>query len=166
MLQTEVRPAKIEDADSMAGVLVAAWQNAYTGIVNADHPATISRDKYSIIFTDIMEKNLQTVYVFEKNRSVSGFISGKIEEGKYDCQIVGLYISPEEQGNGIGSILLEKMVNYFKSHNCKKMIIWTLLGAKNNSFYKKYGGVEKESKEITIGSETYPGVGFVFDLQC
>ncbi len=164
MHQIEIRPAKIEDADFMAGVLVAAWQNAYTGIVNADHPATISRDKYSKIFTGIIENNLQTVFVSQENKSVSGFVSGKMEEGKYDCQIVGLYILPEEQGNGIGSILLEKMTKHFKINNCRKMIIWTLLGAKNNSFYRKHGGTEKEFKEITIGSEKYPGVGFVFDL--
>lgn len=103
--------------------------------------------------------------IVRENKSVSGFGSEKMEEGKYDCQIVGLYISPEEQGNGIGTILLEKMIKHFKINNCRKMIIWTLPGAKNNSFYRKHGGAEKEFKEITIGSETYPGVGFVFDLQ-
>ncbi len=165
MHQIEIRPAKIEDADFMAGVLVAAWQNAYTGIVNADYPATLSRDKYSKMFAGIIEKHSQTVYVFEKNRSVYGFVSGRMEEGEYDCQIVGLYVSPEEQGNGIGSILLDKMTKHFKINNCRKMIVWTLLGAKNNSFYRKHGGAGKEFKEITIGSETYSGVGFVFDLQ-
>ena len=160
-----VRRAQIADVDLIAGVLVAAWQNGYAGIVNADYPATLSRDKYSKIFTGLIEKNLQTVYVFQRNKSVSGFVSGRIEEGKYDCQIVGLYVSPEEQGNGIGSVLLDKMIKHFKIKNCRKMIIWTLLGAKNNSFYRKHGGAEKEFKEITIGSETYPGVGFVFDLR-
>ncbi len=160
-----VRRAQITDVDFIAEIIVAAWQNGYAGIVNADYPTTLSRDKYSKIFTGIIEKHLQTVYVFEKSRSVSGFISGKIEEGKYDCQIVGLYVSPEEQGNGIGSLLLKRMTKHFKINNCRKMIIWTLLGAKNNSFYRKHGGAEIEFKEITIGSETYPGVGFVFDLQ-
>ncbi|MEA3267407.1 MAG: GNAT family N-acetyltransferase [Candidatus Fermentibacteria bacterium] len=159
-----IRPAKIEDVDPIAGVLVAAWQNGYAGIVNADYPATMSREKYSKIFTGIIEESLQTVYVFQRNNSVSGFVSGRMKEGKYDCQIVGLYVSPEEQGNSIGSILLDKMIKHFKSNDCKKMIVWTLLGAKNNSFYRKHLGAEKEYKEITIGSETYPGVGFVFDL--
>lgn len=139
--------AQITDADLMAGVLVAAWQNAYTGIVSPGYPATLSRDKYSKIFTGIIEKHLQTVYVFQRNKSVSGFVSGRMEEGKYDCQIVGLYVSPEEQGNGIGSVLLKKMIKHFKINDCRKMIIWTLLGAKNNSFYRKHGGAEKEFKQ-------------------
>jgi hypothetical protein len=44
------------------------------------------------------------------------------------------------------------------------MIIWTLLGAKNNDFYRKHGGIQKENKEIEIGTVKYSGIGFSFNL--
>ncbi|MCD4706164.1 MAG: GNAT family N-acetyltransferase [Candidatus Sabulitectum sp.] len=160
-----VRRAQISDADSIAGIIASAWQNAYTGIIDSDYPASISRDKYSGIFTDIIRDEAQTVFVFEKNKSVLGFTSGKIQDGKYDSEVIGLYILPEEQGNGIGGILLDEMMKHFKNENCNNMIIWTLLGAENNSFYRKHGGAGKEFKEIKIGKEKYPGIGFVFNLQ-
>lgn len=159
-----VRRAQISDSGSIAGIIVSAWQNAYAGIIDSDYPASISRDKYSGIFTGIIRDRSQTVFVFEKNKSVLGFVSGKIQDGKYDSEVIGLYILPEEQGRGIGSILLGEMIKLFKSENCNTMIIWTLLGAENNSFYRKHGGAGKEFKEIKIGREKYPGIGFVFNL--
>lgn len=160
-----VRRALISDADPIAGIIVSAWKTAYVGIVDSDYLATVSRDKYTGIFTGIIGDSLQTVFVFERDKSVLGFVSGKTQEGKYDSQVIGLYVQPEDQGNGIGSILLDEIRKHFKSNNCKTTIIWTLLGAENNSFYRKHGGAGKEFKEIQIGAETYSGVGFVFDLQ-
>jgi len=159
-----VRRALISDADPMAGIIVSAWQKAYTGIVYAGYSATLNREKYSRIFTGMIEKSLQIVFVFERDKSVLGFVSGKTQEGKYDSQVVGLYVQPEEQGRGIGSILLDQMMKHLESENCKTAILWTLLGAQNNSFYKKHGGAEKEFKDIWIGTKTYPGIGYVFNL--
>ncbi|MCK5785800.1 MAG: GNAT family N-acetyltransferase [Candidatus Sabulitectum sp.] len=159
-----VRRALTGDADSIAGIIVDAWQTAYAGIVDAEYSASLNREKYSGVFTSIIRENKQTVFVFEKNNTVFGVVSGKKEAGKYDSQVVGLYVHPEEQGSGIGSSLLEEMKKHFESENCKTMIIWTLLGAKNNSFYKKHDGILRESKEIRLGEKAYPGVGFAFDL--
>jgi hypothetical protein len=44
------------------------------------------------------------------------------------------------------------------------MILWTLKGAKNNSFYEKNGGVISHEKLLKIGEKEYAGVGYSFDL--
>lgn len=159
-----IREAKIEDAGAIADIIVTTWQTAYTGIIDADHPGTMRREKY----VPIMEKNisdkLEVIFVYEEDGAVRGFISGKNPAEGYDCETVGFYILPEFQGRGVGTEMLRRMMEHFKEQGCRSMIVWTLLGAENNFFYKNRSGVPLEKKDLEIGGRTYPGVGFVFEL--
>jgi len=78
--------------------------------------------------------------------------------------VVGLYIDPEFQGHGIGGLLLTEMRNQFRRLSCRSLIIRTILGVRNNEFYRKQGGSPLERKQLEIGGSYYEGVGFVFDL--
>ena len=159
-----IREATINDTDSLARILLDTWNNAYEGIIDPNYPKTMSKDKYVKIINNNIKNNVEKILVFEKDDAILGFVSGKLQSGKYDSEVIGLYIHPESQGKGIGSELLKEMKSYFMREKCKCMIIWTLLDAKNNQFYRKHGGVEKENKEIEIGTRKYSGIGFVFNL--
>ena len=56
------------------------------------------------------------------------------------------------------------MLKEFVARGKRSLIIWTLDGADNNSFYIKMGGVKKENKILRYGGKSYDGVGFKFDL--
>ena len=159
-----IRNAELHDAESIAKVIVEAWQSAYTGIIDQSFPHSMKVDKFVSIMTNNISENLETIFVYEDDEKIKGFISGKKSDGKYNCETVGLYISPKYQRQGIGKSLLDEMKKYFKNNSCKTMIIWTLLNAENNSFYKKQGGNILEEKEIELGDKKYPGAGFVFQL--
>ncbi len=87
-----------------------------------------------------------------------------VSEGPYDCEVKGLYVHPDYQGKGIGRKLLEEMLDHFQSIGCQHTIIWTLLGVKNNGFYKKMGGTPDQEKEQELGDRTYKMVGFGYCL--
>jgi len=159
-----IREASINDAGSIAKIIVAAWQNAYTGIIDPEIPRKMTEDKFISIMTDNINNKSEDIFVYESDNSVHGFISGKINSGHYDCEVIGLYIDPEHQGRGIGSELLDKMKSFYRNKNCRNMIIHTLLNAKNNSFYKKYKGVPGKTDEIELGNKKYPGIYFAFQL--
>ena len=159
-----IRNAKLKDTESIAKVIVEAWQSAYTDIINPSFSLSMKVDNFVSIMSNNISNNLETIFVYEDDGKIKGFISGKTANNKYDCETVGLYISPEYQHQGIGKELLNEMKKYFKNKRCKTMIIWTLLNAKNNGFYKKQGGEILEEKELKIGTEFYPGIGFVFYL--
>ena len=159
-----IRKAEAKDAESIAKVIVEAWQSAYTGIIDPDFPGSMKTNKFVSIMENNISNNLETIFVYEEDDKIKGFISGKKSDGKYDCETVGLYIIPEYQNQGTGKSLLDEMKNYFKSKSCKTMIIWTLLNAKNNVFYQKNGGEVLEEKDLEIGDKIYSGVGFVFQL--
>lgn len=154
----------VSDAEAIADILVCCWQSAYTGLIDPAYPRGLSVDKYSGMFKDIIRLNRETVFVYETEGSVIGFISGMLSPGKYDVEVKGLYVKQVNQGTGIGSSLLRYMKDFFVSTGCKTMIIWTLLGAKNNKFYRVNGGIAKETKLLQIGDRQYSGVGFSYFL--
>jgi len=185
-----IRDAKRDDSKAIADIIVSAWQHAYDGVIDPSHPGTMRADRY----IEIMESNIgeqrEKIMVWEEDDTVVGFISGRflnaepgpeagaasaqetgaafdIESSRkaYDAEVIGLYIRPESQGLGIGSRLLTEMKTCFRRRGCGSLIIWTLLGARNNGFYRKHGGLPLEHKELEIGGTSYRGVGFVFDLQ-
>ncbi|HPQ54920.1 MAG TPA: GNAT family N-acetyltransferase [Spirochaetota bacterium] len=159
-----IREATHNDIETIARIIVAAWQTAYEGIIDPSFPPSMKEDKFIEIFTDIFENRKEIVFVYEEHNTVLGFVSGVEHCGKYDCEIKGLYVDPEYQGQGIGSSLLNEMKQYFLDNNKLSLIIWTLHGVKNNAFYKKHGGVIREYRDLEIGEEVYEGAGFVFSL--
>ena len=143
---------------------MSCWQSAYTGIVDPAYPVRLSVEKFTGIFKSIILESKQTVFVYEVNEDVIGFISGVLNSGEYDAEVKGLYVEPGNQGIGVGKKLLDYMKEFFVSMGSKTMVIWTLLGAKNNAFYISNGGVAKNRKLLKVGDKQYEGIGFSYKL--
>lgn len=159
-----IRSATKNDAKVIAQVIVSTWQQAYIGIIDSNYPQSMKEEKFIAIVHHNISHGEEIIFVYEDHGQIQGFISGKLQDGPYDCEIVGFYILPEYQHKGIGRLLLNQMKSHFRNNGCRTMIIWTLLHAKNNDFYKNQGGLDKERKTIEIGECSYPGVGFAFQL--
>ena len=160
-----IRSAEVSDAKAISKVIVDAWQNAYSGIIDPAYPSSLKKEKYTAIFQDLIKIKAEWVYVYEIQNSVVGFVSGKMMDGKHDSEVKGLYVLPDQQGKGIGSSLLSYAKEFLKSSGCANSILWTLLGASNNRFYEANGGVGIENKKLKIGSKEYNGIGYFFDLR-
>ncbi len=158
-----IRTATLTDVDQIAMVILKAWKGAYTGIIDPNYIKTMNKDKYISIFKNNILNQKEIIYVYYEDE-VKGFISGKDSYGKYDCEIIGLYVDPKNQGKGIGRLLFKKMLKEFISRGKRSLIVWTLDGANNNDFYLKMGGVKKENKTLWYGEKSYTGAGFKFDL--
>jgi GNAT superfamily N-acetyltransferase len=160
-----IRSAKVSDASSIAKVIVDTWQSAYSGIIDPAYPASLSKEKYSVIFQRLIREETEWIFVYETEKSILGFISGKEHKGNYDSEVKGLYVLPSYQGKGIGFSLLCYAKEYLKSSGCSNFILWTLYGAQNNGFYEANGGVGLERKKLKIGPKEYPAIGYCFDLE-
>jgi GNAT superfamily N-acetyltransferase len=154
-----IRLAEIKDVESIAKIITTAWKTAYKGIVDQKYAENLPNDKFVHIFTKNITERKEIIFV-NQDKIVNGFISGSSSNEKYDCEIIGLYIHPEYQRQGIGTELVKTMIDYFRKEGKKNLIIWTLDGAPNNAFYERLGGVKKEYKELDIGDKKYQGVGF------
>ena len=159
-----IRDAELNDAGGIAGVIVDAWQTAYTGIVDPAYPLLLKKEKFVQIMLDNIVNRKEIIFVYEEDGAVLGFVSGRNASDGYDCEVVGLYVSPRRQKSGIGRLLLDAMKSRFRDEGRKNLIIWTLLGAGNNGFYLRQGGDLRERKILEIGGAEYQGAGFAFKL--
>ncbi len=160
-----IRRAVLNDSEAIAEIIIKAWKTAYENIIDPGFPQTMKKDTFVKIMENNIKNELEIIYVYEEDGIINGFISGRtIENSKYDCETVGLYVLPDYQGNGTGSALLEEMKECFRKSGCCNMIIWTLWNAENNRFYRKHKGEALEFREIEIGGRNYSGAGFVFIL--
>ena len=158
-----VREAKTEDITFMSEIIVSAWQTAFSNIIDPEYPKRLQISKYRKIMNENLIQNKEKIFVYDDG-IVKGFISGKDCSNSHDCEVVGLYIHPDYQQKGIGSILLQEMKQYFKERDRKRLLIWTLKNAYNNTFYTKHGGIVMEKKELKFGQKVYQGIGFIYDL--
>ncbi len=160
-----IREAKIYDSKVIAEIIVETWQSAYIGIIDQNYADNLDVQKFIQIMTDNIQQKKEVIFVYEENEIIKGFISGKvIDDDNYQCETVGFYVLPIYQKQGIGRLLFKRINKFFSKQNCHKMILWTLKGAKNNSFYANNGGVIADEKILKIGEKEYEGVGFSFNL--
>ena len=159
-----IREAKLQDSEAIAEIIVETWKSAYTGIIDTNYTDNLDKRRFVQIMTNNLQQKKETIFIYEENEIVKGFISGKFIDNDYQCEIVGFYVLPKYQQIGIGSKLFQHMKKYFSEHNCHKIILWTLKGAKNNSFYENNGGKIAAEKILKIGDKEYAGVGFLFNL--
>lgn len=106
------------------------------------------REKIFEIDMNKVRKQNGKVYLFVENDTVIGLIIGIVEEKDEidsltnDCAKTGslleLVVKNTVRGNGIGKTLLEKIEEYFKSINCKRINIEVFgPNKKGLNFYEK-----------------------------
>lgn len=160
-----IRAATVQDSRAIAEVIVETWQSAYTGIIDAEYLETLDVDRFVRIMRRNILGDLEKVFVWQEEEILLGFVSGR--EGEADshrCEIVGFYVLPRYQKKGVGRKLFQHMRHHFSERGYTEMSLWTLKGAKNNSFYARNGGTIAKEKMLKIGDMEYAGVCFSFSL--
>ena len=106
------------------------------------------REKYFKMDIDKVKNQNGKIYLEVENNTVNGLIMGVVEEKDdidkltNDCaktgSVIELIVKNNIRGNGIGKNLLEKLEEYFKSINCKRINIEVFgPNKKGLNFYEK-----------------------------
>ncbi|AND41422.1 GNAT family N-acetyltransferase [Cytobacillus oceanisediminis] len=133
-----IRKMEQEDIKQVQEVAKTTWNATYEGIIPLEVQEKFLNSAYN---DDRMMQRLgrSTLYVAEIEGRVVGFanFSQVREDGK--VELGAIYLYPEQQGNGIGSALLQKGIKDLEGVN------------------KIYINVEKDNK---IGKTFYEAKGF------
>ena len=106
------------------------------------------REKYFKMDMDKVKNQDGKIYLEVENNTVNGLIMGVVEEKDdidkltNDCaktgSVIELIVKNNIRGNGIGKKLLEKLEEYFRSINCKRINIEVFgPNKKGLNFYEK-----------------------------
>jgi len=147
-----LRDARPEDTPAMEELIVAAWQTAYTGVVDSAFVATRRTNEYAAKFRAMIEGGQFRVRVAEADHRVAGLATGALlGSGAYDCETKELYVHPEYQGRGIGSALLQDMMDHFRQGGCRSMIVWQWLLPRHGRNPSRRGRERVRREEVPYG---------------
>ena len=148
-----VRPARPEDAAALARVYVAAWRDAYAGILPDSMLVNMSDVRHAAAWQQELngrDKHSDTL-VTEDRDGVFGLVTvgparrvsrSQVEGG----EIYRLYVAPERQGEGAGKTLLMASFDWLISREVDAVIVWVLAENPSRFFYEAMGGTRLGEK--------------------
>ncbi|MCF7911278.1 MAG: GNAT family N-acetyltransferase [Candidatus Cloacimonetes bacterium] len=163
-----IRKAECHDLRQISYVHVDTWRDAYHGIIDQQVLDKLSYGRSQDNWKRCQERMSQYFYVAENDNIIVGFITGgrqREEELLYDAEVYAMYVLPEFQKQGIGKMLLEKLVQDFHHENWQQFIIWCLQKNPAKAFYESLGGVHAETAKIRIGGRPLVKNGYLFDTE-
>jgi GNAT superfamily N-acetyltransferase len=152
----------------MARIKIDGWITTYDKIVASKYLKTLDYERQTQRYISSFDEYKDLVLVAVRDDEVLGYscFQYRDKSGKYDSELVSLYVKKEEVGRGIGSNLLIETAKELLEHGKSNMIIWCFKENKNAiNFYEGLGGVIVEEKDAKIGDKYYKELGFYFDLE-
>ena len=139
-----IRNATINDIKQIATIKVNGWKSAYLDIIDNSYLESMSINEQVDKYTN--SYSLKNVFVAVLNNEVVGFCrvydydKSEFEDKKIDCEIREIYIRPDIKRMGIGSILFNYVLDYFRNRNKKKLYLGVFeSNYKSRKFYEKMG---------------------------
>lgn len=145
MSEIQVRPAILIDAERIATIHVRTWQCAYNGHIPEKYLHKLSIEEKIPTWKNKILHPIPDTYVFVIEQA--GQVMGWCTTGKSRDQdlsdsgeIFGIYIDSEHLGQGLGTKLMQYILNFLKEKGYQNALLWVLTSNENSRrFYEKNG---------------------------
>lgn len=174
-MDIKYRPVREEDGYDWYTLLDEVWRTAYVHIfpVEVFNARDEHRDERTRGFTT--QKfcgDRKIAYVAEDAGKIVGLMFGTLDTDyeffKNDyADLTALYVYPDYQGQGIGTVLRDLFVEWAKEKNSDKYVIGVLKdNAKARKVYESWGGALSEHEhDFTVMGAGYPEVFYTFMIR-
>ena len=170
MTDYAVRAARPEDAERLAAVHVAVWQEAYVGLMPADHLAGLSPDVFAgrwgpILRAETDGSHARRTAVLTADGVIVGFSTvgpSRDEPPVTPHELYSIYLLAEHRGGGRADALLTAAVAGAGAGPA--LTLWVLRGNdRAHGFYRRHGfspdGSTKEHPPATVPVERWVRAG-------
>lgn len=161
-----IREAQPTDATNIATVHIESWRTTYAQLLPAEFLANLSIDQRTGYWRNIISKsdNPTFVYVAENEAGqIIGFASGgpeRTEHPDYNGELYAIYLLKKAQGQGVGRQLVKAVAERLLQQDFTSMLVWVLADNPSRKFYEALGGQAVAEKDIIVGGNTIPEVGY------
>ncbi|MBR5670211.1 GNAT family N-acetyltransferase [Candidatus Saccharibacteria bacterium] len=165
-----IRAAEEKDIPAITDIQIGGWLAAYKGIISDEDLAKMAGSREARIARHTDQIHKMNYIVAEDGGEVVGF-GRYIFDNSYspeydvDCELMALYVRPDQKRRGIGSTLMNYIKDEFRRQGKKRMILWCLKeNMPSRRFYEAMGGHVVGEKEFDFDGHKYPEVGFLYEL--
>lgn len=153
-----IRRATPRDAEALARVHVASWQETYGDLLPprllARYSVAVRRAMWERILDEGRVPDGNTVLVTQSNADIVGFgscgpqRSEQLRSLGLQGEILGLYVLQAAQGHGAGSALMGALMRQLHQDGCSACGLWVLRdNLPARQFYERRGGKVVADKE-------------------
>ena len=140
-----IREATAADLHGIARVLVDGWQTTYVGILPAEFLASFTYERHEAGTKELLHglPSSAAAFVALVDASVVGVALIRELEGdgaEFSSELDAIYVSPHMQRRGIGSRLLQRVVQWLDDRGNSSMLVWVLRDNPHRRFYEHLGG--------------------------
>jgi ribosomal protein S18 acetylase RimI-like enzyme len=172
-----IRRARPADAIAIGAVHVAAWRNAYAGILPDAFLARLSVPRQAAHYdhairsgTPVLVAALNGPAAGGTGPRVVGFSTGgrsrittvggrKLGEGEIET----LYVLDDFRDRGVGRRLMRAMAAQLAEGGCRSAVVWVLRDNPSRWFYQHLGGQQTAEATIQVGGAPVVQTAFVWD---
>lgn len=151
--EVTIRRATRSDADAIAAVHVRSWQEAYAGIVPAEHLQSLDPKRWAVRWADFLERgpaDRVLTWVAVTGANLIGFASvgpARDEDARpAEREIYSIYLDPGTWGRGVARELIRTVIA--DAGDRTPLSLWVLAdNERAQHFYRRHGftpdGVER-----------------------
>ena len=163
VLAPQVRVAVVSDAEAIAQVQVATWQDTYRGILPQPFLESLDVERSAESWQAVIGDKRRTTLVADAP-GVVGFCTAGPSRGEhsgYRGEVEAIYILPAEQGRGHGTALIHAAMRWLTERDLEPVLVWALeANAAAHGFYESLGAHRLDTRLLRIANALYPEVGF------
>ena len=144
---SRLRTATVDDAPAVAAVHVAAWRDAYRGLLPEGYLAALTPDGRQRRWEQTLAETewpVRATLVAETAGAVVGFVSfGPSRDADSPVptgEVAAVYVDPRHWRSGIGARLIDGAVSALRTAGCREVTLWVLeQNARAQHFYRQAG---------------------------
>ena len=172
MTDPVVRPARPDDAETIADAHVRGWLTTYRGLVPDSVLSGLSVERRATFWRDTItsETTAETparTWVVEEGGQVRGFAStGEVRDQPDGLagagEVFAIYLAPEARGRGLGRALFGHVVDDLRDRGFDPVVVWVFeANANTRRFYEAAGfSVDGARQPVDFGEASLPEIRY------
>lgn len=160
----KVRKATFNDIQQIATIQVVTWQQSYQNILAPEYLSTMTIASQQEMWAYIFTSTRHHIFVCEEDGQILGFLVIGQERNQnidIDLEIYALYVLPQYQQQGVGTLLFKQAIVYLQSQQAKSIIIWVLAKNPSIDFFRQQAQIERQER-VQLGQQSHIELGFVY----
>lgn len=141
-----IRKAQLEDAMAIEEVHSRAYKISYRGYLPDDFLDNLSIDEEALKKTQNFLKTSEGYVVENQGKVIAFAFVGAFQQKCFE--INALYVDPDFQRSGAGSLLVNYLLENKKQVGYKSCVVWTMSEGPSVGFYEKLLFVKTQNKKM------------------
>lgn len=142
----KTRPASVKDANAMSVIHARSWKKAYQGLISDEFLNGIEETKWVDMLTKGLGDETMKAWVATHEDEIVGCVcvGDSLWEGyKGQLEVISIYVLPEYWKFGVGSLLINNVLEYAHVNEYSEIGLWVLEGnTRAVEFYERNGFVD------------------------